>query len=476
MSTTKKIAQNTAIQIVGKAVSTLFGLVALGMLTRYLGNEQFGWYITALTFLQFVGILIDFGLIPVTAQMVSEATENKETLLQNLLGFRFVTAVIFLGIAPLIAIFFPYPSEVKIAIGFMTISFLAISMNQIFTGLYQEKLAMHIPVLGEIAGRIALVVSVWLLITMKQGFLPLMGAVTGASLIFTAVLWGSAGTYIKPTFRFDWPVWKKIMTKMWPITLAIVFNVIYLRGDTLLLSLYRSQGEVGLYGAAYRVIDILTQIAMMLIGVLLPLLAYSWSRGLKNEFRQRLQQSFDVMIFIGAPMMIGVAALSEKIMVLVAGNNFAAAGAPLRVLALAVLGLYLWAIFGHTAVAINKQKQTLWIYISSAGLTLLGYLIFIPKFGMSGAAWMTVFSEMFTGTLLFLVVRHYAKESLQFAAAGKIIFSALVMGGIIWLLREQSLFLLIPIGIAAYGSFVFGLGAISKQTMQEILSFRKPPI
>ena len=182
------------------------------------------------------------------------------------------------------------------------------------------------------------------------------------------------------------------------------------------------------------------------------------------------------MIFIGAPMMIGVAALSEKIMVLVAGNNFAAAGAPLRVLALAVLGLYLGAIFGHTAVAINKQKQTLWIYISSAGLTLLGYLIFIPKFGMSGAAWMTVFSEMFTGTLLFLVVRHYAKESLQFAAAGKIIFSALVMGGIIWLLREQSLFLLIPIGIAAYGSFVFGLGAISKQTMQEILSFRKPPI
>src|SRR3989338_1261335 len=437
MSTTKKIAQNTAIQIVGKAVSTLFGLVALGMLTRYLGNEQFGWYITALTFLQFVGILIDFGLIPVTAQMVSEATENKETLLQNLLGFRFVTAVIFLGIAPLIALFFPYPSEVKIAIGFMTISFLAISMNQIFTGLYQEKLAMHIPVLGEIAGRIALVVSVWLLITMKQGFLPLMGAVTGASLIFTAVLWGSAGTYIKPTFRFDWPVWKKIMTKMWPITLAIVFNVIYLRGDTLLLSLYRSQGEVGLYGAAYRVIDILTQIAMMLMGV---------------------------------------AALSEKIMVLVAGNNFAAAGAPLRVLALAVLGLYLGAIFGHTAVAINKQKQTLWIYISSAGLTLLGYLIFIPKFGMSGAAWMTVFSEMFTGTLLFLVVRHYAKESLQFAAAGKIIFSALVMGGIIWLLREQSLFLLIPIGIAAYGSFVFGLGAISKQTMQEILSFRKPPI
>ena len=113
-----KIAHNTIIQIVGKIISTIFGLLAVGMMTRYLGTEKFGWYVTAITFLQFVGILIDFGLIPVTAQMLSEPTDDKEKLLKNLLGFRLTTALIFLGVAPFIAMFLPYPLEVKIAIGF----------------------------------------------------------------------------------------------------------------------------------------------------------------------------------------------------------------------------------------------------------------------------------------------------------------------------------------------------------------------
>ncbi|MBU1895837.1 oligosaccharide flippase family protein, partial [Patescibacteria group bacterium] len=77
MSVTKKIAHNTMVQIVGKIFSTVLGLVALGMMTRYLGAEQFGWYITTIAFLQFVGILIDFGLIPVTAQMMSEPKFDK---------------------------------------------------------------------------------------------------------------------------------------------------------------------------------------------------------------------------------------------------------------------------------------------------------------------------------------------------------------------------------------------------------------
>src|SRR3990167_5484988 len=113
MSLTKKIAHNTIAQIIGKIISTLLGLIAIGMMTRYLGTEQFGWYVTAISFLQFIGILIDFGLIPVTAQMLSEPGVDKTQLLKNLLGFRLVSAILFLGLAPFVAFLFPYPAEVK---------------------------------------------------------------------------------------------------------------------------------------------------------------------------------------------------------------------------------------------------------------------------------------------------------------------------------------------------------------------------
>ena len=366
MSNTRQIAHNTMIQIGGKIISTLLGLFAIGMLTRYLGTEKYGWYTTAISFLQFIGILIDFGMTPVTAQMLSEEKTDKTTLLKNLLGFRFVTAVLFLGIAPLFSLLFPYPPEVKQAILLMTVSFLAIAMNQIFMGFYQTKMAMHIQAVGESTGRIVLIIGLWALIAQHAGFLPLMALITFSSLVYTAVLWIWARKFTTPTFAYDWSIWKKIMTKMWPIAISILFNVIYMRGDIIILSTLFPQSEIGLYGAAYRVIDILAQVAMMLMGVMLPVLSALWAEKATAKFAAQYQQAFNAMALIGFPMATGAIMLSTKIMVLVAGKDFVSAGTPLSILALAVAAVFISATFGHTAVAINRQKETMWVYITSA--------------------------------------------------------------------------------------------------------------
>jgi O-antigen/teichoic acid export membrane protein len=472
MSTTRQIAHNTLIQIVGKAISTFLGLIALGMMTRYLGQEQFGWYITVISFLGFVGIMIDFGLIPVTAQMMSEPDFDKKQLFKNLLGFRFVTALFFLTTIPLIALFFPYPREVKLAISFTTVSFFAIAMNQVLIGFYQTKLKMIFQIVGENLGRLILVFGLWLFIGQQASFLTLMWVVVASSVVYTAFLWICANRESPAGLAFDWPIWKTIMAKMWPITVSIIFNVVYLKGDIILLSLFRDQAEVGIYGAAYRVIEILTQLAMMLMGVMLPLLAYHWSRNLKLGFRKYYQQSFDAMMAIAVPMALGVIMLAEKIIVLVAGPEFAASGNALRILAIAVFGLYLGAVFGHTAVAINRQKQTMWIYISTAIITLIGYFIFIPKYGMYGAAWMTVFSELYVGILLFFTIRHFSQEKLQIKTLAKIIFSGVVMAAVLFLLKELHVLFLIIIGGAVYLALLLALGGISKETIKEITALK----
>ncbi len=474
MSTTRKIAHNTMIQIGGKIVSTILGLISIGILTRYLGTEQFGWYTTAISFLQFVGILIDFGMTPVSAQMLSEIdTKKHDRLFQNLLGFRFVTAFIFLGIAPLVALLFPYPPQVKMAIAFMTISFLAIAMNQVFVGFYQKHLAMHLQVMGEFINRVVLLTGLWLFTSFGATFLPLMGIVTLASVVYTAALWFFARKLARPVFAFDWPVWKSIITKMWPIAISIIFNVVYLRGDLLILSWHFSQSAVGIYGAAYRVIDILTQTAMMLMGVILPILSYSWANNLKDKFSAQFQQAFDAMMLFGIPMTVATILLAEKIMVIVAGPEFAASATPLRILALTVFAVYIGAIYGHTAVAINKQKQTMWVYMSCAVITLTAYLVLIPRYGMPAAAWLTVFSEIYVGTFLFITVHRYLENKLQIKTLSKIIFATAVMGTVMYLLRDLHLIALICIGGAVYGGTLLLVKAVSKETIREILSIRR---
>ena len=170
MSLNRKVAHNTIVQIVGKIITTILGLVALGMMTRYLGQEKFGWYITVTAFLQFAGILIDFGMIVVTAQMLSEPLRDKEKLFKNLFTFRFVSALLFFSLAPFVAWFFPYEIQIKIAIAISSLAFLAITLNQVFVGLYQTKLKMHIQAISEVIGRIVLVAGMFFAIKNEMSF------------------------------------------------------------------------------------------------------------------------------------------------------------------------------------------------------------------------------------------------------------------------------------------------------------------
>ncbi len=473
MSLNRKIAHNTIVQIVGKIITTILGLVALGMMTRYLGQEKFGWYITVTAFLQFAGILIDFGMIVVTAQMLSQPLQNKEKLFKNLFTFRFVSALLFFSLAPLVAFFFPYNTQIKLAIGISSLAFLAITLNQVFVGLYQTKLKMHIQAIAEVIGRLVLVGGIFLAIRGQMSFLTVMGVVTLASVTHTIVLWTTAGRETKIAFAFDWDIWKKIIHKMWPIALSIIFNVVYLKGDLVLLSVFVDQKQVGIYGAAYRVLDVITQSAMMIMGVLMPLMAFAWSRNLKKEFKKHFQQSFDIMMMFAIPMMVGAITLSDKIILLVAGEKFIESGKILSILAIAVFGVFLGAIFGHTAVAIDKQKQTLWIYISNAFITLIGYLIFIPIYGIYGAAWMSVFSELYAGILLYATTRYYSQEKLSFKTVFKIIVASFIMSLVLQKIPSAPITLLVITGIIVYSSVLLLLGGVESKTIKEIISLKK---
>ncbi|HOX60534.1 MAG TPA: flippase [Candidatus Magasanikbacteria bacterium] len=472
MSLNKKIATNTIIQIVGKIITTALGLISFGMIAHYLGTEKFGWYITAISFLQFVGILTDFGLIPVSAQMLGEGRFETNRLVRSLIGYRLYTSIFFLGLAPLIALLFPYSAPVKWAILISTINFLCIALNQVFTGFLQSRLQMHIQAVGEIVGRIALIICLIPIIHGNLGFFYTMLALSFSSLFYTGYMYLKISRDVHLSPIFDKEIWLSITKKMWPIAISIIFNVIYLRGDIILLSFYRPSSEVGIYGAAYRVLDIVSQTAMMLMGLLLPLLARAHTANARQEFANLYQKSFDYMMMISIPATIGTILLANPIMTLVAGNDFVSAGAPLKILAVAVFGVFLGAIFGHTAVAIDRQKSTMWIYVSDAILTLLGYLYFIPRYGWLGAAWMTVFSEIYAGLCLYLTIRRITKIKLHLTNLTKILIASLFMATIIYFTRSFHVILVAILGIAAYTGATIVLGIVSRETLAEIFATR----
>ncbi|MFH1789924.1 MAG: flippase [bacterium] len=466
MNLTKKIAHNTAIQFVGKAVSTLLGLIAISIMTRYLGVEKFGWYATAIGFLQFIGIMTDFGFTVITSAMMSEPQHNKQKLLDCLFSWRATTGLVIYSASIAIIFVFPYPTVIKLAVAILSISFFSISLNQIFIGYLQHKLQMITQIIGEVLGRIFLVIGLAFVAKTDMGFLTVIAVVACTSLIYTIYLWSK----IRVKMCFDRIISKAIWIKLWPVALSVMFNAIYLQGDKLLLPLFVSQTDMGLYGAAYRVLDIVAQGASITMGIMMPLVAFAWSRKQATEFKKRSQMSVDLMALILLPMAGGIFALSTPIMILVGGTQFKASGAILGILCLAIIGIAMGMAFGHLNLAMGKQKQTMWIFATDAVLALVGYLLFIPRFGIWGAVWVSVIAEFYAGIGLLIMFIHYSKVQLRFRAVIKIACSAVIMTILVSFLPSPHVVASIIYGAIIYSILIICFNVISKQTITEALA------
>jgi O-antigen/teichoic acid export membrane protein len=151
---------------------------------------------------------------------------------------------------------------------------------------------------------------------------------------------------------------------------------------------------VGIYGAAYRVIEVLITIPFMFAGVILPIITAAWAENNLEQFKKVFQKSFDFMAILALPLSIGAQFLAKPIMILVAGEEFADAGAALQILILASSIIFLGSMFAHGIIAIDKQKKIISAYIFTSVAAVAGYLIFIPRYSYFGAAWMTVGSEL----------------------------------------------------------------------------------
>jgi O-antigen/teichoic acid export membrane protein len=481
MSLAKKIAHNTLTQILGKLISTLLGLFSLALITRYLGPTGFGEYATVITFLSFFAVCADFGLTLITVQLISDKTRNETKILNNLFSLRLVSIVIFLALAPLVASFFPYSPAIKLGILIALASFVFPALNQIIIGLLQKKLSMGRDALAENVGRLVLLVGI--ILTQKFGW-GLNGVLwatgIGAGINFLVHYFLSL-KFAVIKLAWDFSLWKEIIIKSWPLALTVVLNLIYLRADTLMLSVFRSSAEVGLYSAPYKIIDVLTTLPFMFAGLILPIMTTSWLEGKKDYFQKILQKSYDFMFIVAVPLVIGTQFVAQELMTLVAGSAFALSGTILKILIISVAAIFLGTMFSHAVIALDKQKKMIGFYVFTSLSSLLAYLIFIPRFSYYGAAGVTIYSEILIAIFSGYCVFKYSHFKLNLAVSFKALAAGLIMAGGLWFFnhnylsqelinRNHVVGLILNIVLAGLTYFIalYLLGGIKKNDLQTI--------
>lgn len=471
MTSARSIASNFSIQLIGKVLSVLIGLLSIAIITRALGTNAFGEFTTATTYLQFFGVIVDFGLTLTLIVMISKPGIDEERVVGNFFGLRLVSGFLMFSLAPLLMLALPWSPNIKMAVLVGAFAYFLMGGASMLVGVFQRHESMWRAAMAELFSRGVLLGLTVLFAITAPGVVEMVFASVIANAVWLIAMIRLADPFVKVRPLFEWSQWTSIVSQSWPIAISIIFNLLYLKGDILFLAYFRDQTQVGLYGAAYRILDVLTVLPTMLMGLVLPSLVVMWSKQQTAEFTSRINKIFDVFVLCVVPVIVGAQLTSQELMTLIAGDTFADAGAILRWLIFALIGVFLGTLYGHLIVAVEKQRPMIWGYVVVAALSIIGYLTFIPLYGIWGAVGVTLFSEGLIAIITFFVV-YKATGALPNLST---LFKALLASGVMYLsLVELDVHVLIDllVGATVYAGALFALRAVTIKELRGMLRTR----
>lgn len=485
MSVARKIFWNTISQIIGKGFIAIIGVVTVKLITGYLGREGYGQYTTAFEFLAFFSIAADLGLYTVGVREMAKDETKIPMIVGNILSIRTFLCVLMVVIGSIAAFLIPkyQGSPVPIAVMIVGVAMALNILTSTVSTVLQVHLKMEYNSLASVVGKIITVSYMAFVIYVlhpgiqTDGFYQLIWAGVAGNAVMLALTWYYSSKFAKIRYRLDKEFYKDVFIKALPYGIALVLNTIYFRIGSVLLSLIKSPDDVGIYGVPMRMLEAVGIIPLYFMNAVLPVLTKSIQR--KDGSHQRIiQYAFDFLVMGSLPIVAGSVVLAYPIVYLISTPEFlsnVSAGfygsdIVLQILIFALAFSFINSLFGFILVADNRQNKILSRNAIGALLTIIINLFLIPWLGVRGAAITNVITELYVALASYFIARHYIKFTINLKGTFKMILSAVVMGGTIYLLRDptyawiqnKNIFLLIPMGVAIYVGMLFATKTITK--------------
>ncbi|MFA5749786.1 MAG: oligosaccharide flippase family protein [Candidatus Shapirobacteria bacterium] len=399
----KKPIINTLVQVVGKIVTVLLSLVTTGILTRKLGVSLYGNYMLITSVFLLFDSLADFGTKVIgVRESCQEIGEKRKYIYIQIAWFRLFTSLLaFLG-GLLLIIFWSGFATVKlealVALSMISFTVMAGSLEVIF----QTEMRMGLKVLMDILFPLTFVATL-LLWNGKITLLWIFGVYLGARILSLSLGWNLIKKIIG---KIKIKIWDKkfIMSffkQTWPMGIYMILFSGYDRAvDSILIKQFIGAEKLAFYGLAYKIYGNLIQPAYFFVNSIFPIMSARDTN--KKSLFVKSTWLMLLGILLVAPTIYW---LSPWIINILAGNEFGESVIILRILLIAMVFAYISHLVGFTLIAKGGQKQILIIGLVSLIINIIGNLIAIPRFGIEGAAGVTVLTEGVASVLMIMTLK-----------------------------------------------------------------------
>ncbi len=397
----KKIASNTFAQLVAKIFGAGLTLLTTYFTIRLAGLELYG-DLTKILVLVAVGFTaIDFGLNAEGIRSSKNDSEMQQYVYKIILA-RLLLSLLVIGVLNLVILALPggYSSEVK------SVFWLG-SLAIIFQGLYtsgnswfQYKLSYWKSTISVVIG--SLVGTGLTLYYLRYS--PTLPHLVLANTLGYFVM-AASSLLLLPSFSlstFHLSLILPLLRRSLTLGLIIITSVIASKIDTIILGVYRLSSEVGQYGFAYRIFDVILVLPVFVMNVIYPL---SMQQSQQKTRTKLISQTTKTLAVIGIFVAVLLWISSPLVNLVRPGMDLSSN--VLRILALSLPLFYITAPLMWNLIGQKKDKLVLGIYVSGALLNATLNLLLIPSYGATAAAVNTGVTEGF----LVLALLYFSHET-----------------------------------------------------------------
>lgn len=412
----------------------IFPLITFPYISRVLLPAGTGRVNFSTSVISYFSMFAQLGIPTYGIRVCAKVRDNREELTRTAHELLFINLVMNLFSYVVLGItLFTVPrfieDRILITIISLTIILTSIGMEWLYKALEQYT---YITV-RSVAFKIIALLATFLLVHQKSDYVIYGGISIFAASASNVLNLFNAHKYIgfKPIGNYNWRRHMKPVAIFFAMACA---TTVYTNLDNVMLGFMTTNIDVGFYGAAVKIKNILVSIVTSLGTVLLPRASYYVEHGEMDSFRRITRKALNFVFLLATPLSLYFILFARQGIYLLSGSAYEGSIAPMQVIMPTLLLIGVTNVLGiQILVPTGREKVVLYSEIAGAIVDVIINALLIPSMKSTGAAIGTLVAEAVVLIVQYYALRKEIGETVRRIHYGRICLAiALGTAGSLW--------------------------------------------
>ena len=382
-----------------KVVAGVFGLLINVILVKVLSPDEMGSFFLTHSMVTIFSLVAQFGLPQLIVRLIAEglATGNMPRIKSDICLALIIACITCLITSSCVALFagdwvaihvFNSPL-ITTAIGIASFWFVALTLQvifvEVFRGLHDLKMASLFG--GALTNALLFVIVCLFWLYGDADYYTVVQFSAGSAFFSMAIagyiLFRRLVGLKNEKLQFETG---KFLSDVWPLWVTTLTLYLLVQADLWIVAYFLDNSSVALYGAAARLIMIMTLLVSLTYAVLPPIVAELNKKGDHQQLQRVLRAFAFGNTILVAPIFIAIILFPSNVLNILFGEYYADAGPVLVALAIGKLFNIVTGMRGYVLMLTGHGRLQMKITVLTGILNILFCIVGVIHFGILGVA------------------------------------------------------------------------------------------